>query len=349
MNPEPAAPSRVFFVGPDRLEATLPGLLEATGFLDKLTHRHRLGIKLHFGEEGNRNYLRPEWVRAAVTTVARRVVDVVLLETTTLYRGSRARGSTHVALAHRHGFTLANVMAPVQIVDGEQGEDCYEVPVNRNYVAQAKLGRKLRYVPQLLNLAHFKGHFVTGFGGVLKNLAMGLAAKSGKLDMHSLSKPVVNEAKCASCGDCVEYCPHQAIDFIKEVARIGRSCTGCAGCIAVCRPGAISIQWNEAAENVGMKVVEYAWAVLKDRLALHVNFVLKVTPNCDCMGITEDPLLPDVGVFASFDPVACEQAAWDATQVALKKQYPHLEPERQIAYAEELGLGTRQYEIVKID
>jgi len=340
--------SKVFFAPPDAIEGALPRLLEAAGFLALLTHRRRLGIKLHFGEDGNHNHLKPAYVRSAVETVACRVTDCVLIETTTLYRGSRARAASHVALAHRHGFTLANVMAPIQILDGEHGEDFYEVPVNLRHVARARLGRRLKFIPQLLNMAHFKGHFVTGFGGVLKNLAMGLAAKGGKLEMHSLSKPVVDEEKCLSCGDCVEYCPHQAIDFIREVARIGRSCTGCASCIAVCRSGAISIKWNEAAEILGMKIVEYAYAVLQHRIALHLNFVLRVTPNCDCMGTTEEPLMPDVGVFASLDPVACEQAAWDRVQPALGRVYPHLAPEQQIAYAEQLGLGSRQYEVIQV-
>jgi uncharacterized Fe-S center protein len=346
--------SRVLFSPPGDITHSIPRLIEASGFLDRLNYRKKLGIKLHFGEDGNRNYLKPEYVRAAVETVGRRVTDCALLETCTLYRGSRATAVTHAALALRHGFTLQAVLAPVEIIDGEQGDEFYEVPVNLALVKRARLGRKLRHIHFLLNLAHFKGHFVTGFGGVLKNLAMGLAAKGGKLEMHSLYKPQVTEKKCTSCGTCVEYCPSQAIDFIKEVAHVGRSCLGCGGCIMVCRQGAIGIKWDEASESVSRKVIEYAFAVLRDstnpepRICLNMNFAINITPNCDCMGTTEEPIMPDVGIFASLDPVACEQAAFDRARTALNKLYPHLDPQRAIDYAEEIGLGSRQYELETI-
>jgi hypothetical protein len=337
--------SRVLFAPPDRLESDIPRLIEASGFLARINHRRELGIKVHFGEDGNHNHLKPAYVLAAARTVCRRVTRCALLETSTLYHGRRATARSHLALAREHGFTLQSVMTPIEMIDGKQGESFYEVPIDLKLVKRAKLGRKLRYIPFLLNLAHFKGHFVTGFGGVFKNLAMGLAAKSGKLEMHSQSKPVVNPERCASCGDCIDYCPQQAIDFVHEIARIGRSCTGCASCITVCRHGAITINWNEAAENVGLKIIEYAYAVLQGRIALHMNFVVNVTPNCDCIGTTEKPVMPDVGVFASLDPVACEQAAYERVQPALQKLYPHLAPGTALEYAEQLGLGSRQYEL----
>jgi len=346
--------SRVLFSPADDILGSIPRLIEASGFLDHLSYRKLLGIKLHFGEDGNRNHLKPEHVRAAVETVSRRVTECALLETCTLYRGGRATAETHIALAHKHGFTLPAVLAPVEIIDGEQGNDYYEVPINLALVKRARLGRKLRRIHFLLNLAHFKGHFVTGFGGVFKNLAMGLAAKGGKLEMHSLYKPQVDESRCTSCGACVEYCPQQAIDFVREVARIGRSCVGCGGCIMVCKQGAIGVKWNEASENVSRKVVEYAYAVLRDpsrpepRVCLNLSFAINITPNCDCVGTTEEPIMPDVGVFASFDPVACEQAAFDRVRTALKKLYPHLDPQQAIDYAEEIGLGSRQYELETI-
>jgi hypothetical protein len=346
--------SRVLFSPPTDILGSIPKLIEASGFLERLSYRKKLGIKLHFGEDGNRGYLKPAYVRAAVETVSRRVTECALLETCTLYRGGRATAETHTALAHKHGFTLQAVLAPVEIIDGAQGNDYYEVPINLVLVKRARLGRKLRRIHFLLNLAHFKGHFVTGFGGVIKNLAMGLAAKGGKLEMHSLYKPQVDEEKCTSCGACIEYCPNQAIDFIKNVARIGRSCSGCGGCIMMCKQGAIGVKWDEASDSVSRRVVEYAYAVLQDRtppgprVCLHMNFAISITPNCDCMGTNEEPIMPDVGIFASFDPVACEQAAYDRTRTPLKKLYPHLNPQQAIDYAEEIGLGTRQYELETI-
>jgi uncharacterized Fe-S center protein len=194
-------------------------------------------------------------------------------------------------------------------------------------------------------MAHFKGHFVTGFGGVFKNMAMGLAAKAGKLEMHSGSKPFVDPEKCVSCGACVDYCPNDAINFVQYVAKIGRSCTGCGGCLPVCREGAIRINWDAASETIQRKMVEYCRAVLRGREAIHFNFCLHITANCDCYPQTENPIMEDIGAFGSLDPVACEQAAWDQTEAALKDLYPHLKPDLILEVAQERGLGSRSYKL----
>jgi uncharacterized protein len=183
---------------------------------------------------------------------------------------------------------------------------------------------------------------------VFKNLAMGLGAKGGKLEMHSQSKPHVTPKKCTACNECIEYCPHQAIEMKNDAAVITGRCTGCASCIMVCPEGAITFKWNEVSDNVQMKVVEYAAAVMKDRVMLHMNFVVRVTQNCDCMGVTEKALMPDVGVFASLDPVVCEQAAYDRCRKALDKAWPELTPEKQLVYAEQLGLGSRKYDVEQV-
>jgi len=189
---------------------------------------------------------------------------------------------------------------------------------------------------------------VTAFGGVFKSLAMGLGAKGGKLEMHSQSKPHVTSRKCTACNECIAYCPHRAIEMKDDAAVITGRCTGCASCIMVCPDRAITFKWNEVSENVQMKVVEYAAATMKDRLMLHFNFAVRVTANCDCMDVDEKPLMPDVGVFASLDPVSCEQAAYDRCRTALGKAWPELKPERQLAYAEQLGLGRRDYEVENV-
>jgi uncharacterized Fe-S center protein len=345
----PVEPSTVWFVPPERALDGVRTMLETSGFLPGLKPKKRLGIKVHFGEHGNTNHLRPEFVRAAAVACSYHNVQPVVIETTALYRGRRQEATEHLKLAREHGFSVETLLAPIEIVDGRRGERSYRVPLaDSAIVPEARLAFGIRRIEYLINLAHFKGHFVTGFGGVFKNLAMGLAAKAGKLEMHSTSKPSVDPDKCTSCGSCVDYCPHNAVNFVQYVARIGRSCTGCGGCLSVCPHGAIKINWDVASEAVQLKVVEYARAVLLGRRAIHFNFCLNLSPNCDCYPQTDKPFMPDVGVFASLDPVACEQAAWESTRDRLRAIYPHLRPDLLLETAEQRGIGQRAHKVVPL-
>jgi uncharacterized Fe-S center protein len=341
-------PAKVYFVPPDRATAGVGAILEASGYFKRLRPKKRIGIKVHFGEHGNRNHLKPEFVRAAAIAASYHNLQPVVVETTALYRGRRQLAGEHLKLAHEHGFTIANVLAPIEILDGLHGERSYGVPLDSALVPAARLAHGLRRLRYLINLAHFKGHMVAGFGGAIKNLAMGLAAKAGKLEMHSQSQPWIDAEKCASCGDCVDYCPNDAISFVQYVARIGPGCTGCGGCLAVCRQNAIKFDWDAGSEMVQRKMVEYTRAVLLDREVIHLDFCLNITPNCDCNTATEKPVMPDVGLFGSLDPVACEQAAWDRVAPGLRGVWPQLKPELLLDAAEQLGLGTREYEVVDL-
>ncbi len=338
----------VFFFPPERSREGIHQALEASGFFRLVKGGRKAAIKVHFGEAGNSNHIDPLLVREAAIALSHHNLQPVVVETTALYRGRRQNAKTHLELAREHGFTVERILAPLEILDGERGEAFYTVPLDSSIVPQAKLGRKLRQYRYLLNLAHFKGHFVTGFGGALKNLAMGLAAKAGKLEMHSSSHPYVNPEKCISCGQCVEYCPHDAISYVGYVAKIGRNCTGCGGCLAVCPQGAIQVNWNAASEMVQLKMAEYCRAVLQNRQAFHFNFCLRITPNCDCNNKTEQPLMPDVGVFASLDPVACEQAAYDRIGPRLRELYPRVNPEILLEACAHNGTGVREYRLVEL-
>lgn len=341
-------PAVVYFVPPERATAGVGAILEATGYFNRLRPKKRVGIKVHFGEQGNRNHLRPEFVRAAAIATSYYNLQPVVIETTALYRGRRQQATEHLQLAREHGFTIDNVLAPLEILDGRHGEKSYAVPLDSALVPVARLAQGLRRIRYIINLAHFKGHMVAGFGGVIKNLAMGLAAKAGKLEMHSQSKPWIDAEKCNSCGDCVDYCPADAINFVQYVARIGFGCTGCGGCLAICKRNAVKFDWDAGSETVQLKMVEYARAVLLGRELIHFNFCLNITPNCDCMTRTEKPVTPDVGLFGSLDPVACEQAAWDRVSAKLRPVWPQLKPELLLETAARQGLGTREYQVVQL-
>ena len=324
-------------------------VLKISGFLDLLPYRRKLGVKVHFGEEGNNNFLSPKLVREAIKTVSKCGVQPALLETSTLYRSKRADAKSHTELALSHGFRLNQVLAPIEIIDGKRGEGYFVKDTNLPNVKKAKIAKGLRKLGLLLNLAHFKGHFVTGFGGALKNIAMGLSAKGGKLEMHSLSKPYVNPDKCKSCGTCLDACPVDAISFVRYVAKIGLNCYGCASCVIVCPNAAIQIKWNEASEMTQQKLAEYAKTILEDRKTFHFNFAINLTPNCDCYPGTEKPFMPDIGFFASYDPVAIDQAAFDRIDEKIKEIYPHLNPEVTLEHGEKIGLGSREYQIVEVE
>ncbi|MBN2538345.1 DUF362 domain-containing protein [candidate division WOR-3 bacterium] len=338
----------VFFAGPEDPAGAVGPMLERSGFFGRVRRRKTVGLKVHFGEEGNTTHLDPAIVRAASIALSFHDLQPVVIETTALYRGRRQTAAGHLELAREHGFGPARTLAPLLILDGEEGERSYDEPLNSELVPVARLAHGLRRIRHLVNLAHFKGHFVTGFGGVVKNLAMGLSAKAGKLEMHSNSKPAVDADRCVSCGKCVDYCPVAAIGFDRYVAHIGPKCTGCGGCLAVCPQEAIRVKWNAASESVQRKMVEYCRAVLRGRAAFHFNFAVNITRNCDCDNHAQEPVMPDVGVFGSLDPVACEQAAWDRTEANLKAIYPKLDPGVLLDAAEAAGLGSRRYRLEEL-
>ncbi len=340
--------SVVWFAPSDGLPERVEQVLLASGFFDRTKPRKRVGIKLHFGEAGNHNHIEPEVVRQVVVLASRFHLEPFLIETNALYRGRRATRREHIKLAFEHGFDIKRVLAPIDILDGEFGDRSYTVALESGEVPKAFLAAGLRYYSYIINLAHFKGHFVTGFGGVIKNLAMGLASKAGKLAMHSSSKPYVDEERCVSCGACVEYCPHQGISFVRYVAKIGSNCAGCAGCVAVCPHGAIKLKWDMASESVQRRMADYCWAVVTGRLVIHLNLAVRITPNCDCNPKTEKPMMPDIGVFGSFDPVACDQAVFDRARDVIRAHYPELDPEILLTRAEEIGLGSRDYRLVEV-
>jgi uncharacterized Fe-S center protein len=347
--------STVYFIPDNKINYdTIKDIVARTKYFDNLNGKRNIGIKVHFGEDGNKNYLNPEYARIAVSLAKEYKANPTLIETSTLYRGARQNRATHIKLAEKHGFNKAFIGAGIEIIDGERGEEYTEVQVKsqklevKTCVKRAKIAKGLDKFSGLLNLAHYKGHFVVGFGGVLKNIAMGLAAKGGKLEMHSQTKPWVKQNKCTKCETCLEVCPSDAIMITEKSAVINKNCIGCASCIEACPQGAISINWNEGSESTQKKMAEYAWAILKDHHCLHFNFALKITPNCDCMNVTEKPIMDDIGVFISYDPVACDMAVWEKTKHKINKLYPELNPQILLDYAEELGLGNKNYEIIEV-
>ncbi len=332
--------------------------------------RPLIAIKIHFGEKGNTSYIRPNFVRLVVDALWENGARPFLTDSNTLYIGTRLEAVSHLTTAIENGFAYAVTRAPVIIADGLTGKAEVDVKINQEQFKVVHLAQALYEAEGMVVMTHFKLHEMGGFGGALKNMAMGGASRKGKMAQHSNISPVVTEKKCTGCGDCVAVCAVEAIHINPETEKAvidPKKCVGCAECIATCPYGNIQIQWNEAIPVFLKKMMEYAYAVQlnKKERAIFINFVTQVSPACDCYGFNDFPIVGDIGVLASTDPVAIDQASADLVNQApglpgsqlkdlspgvdkFKDIYPQIDWPLQLEYAEKLGVGTRQYELVKI-
>jgi len=319
-------------------------------FLKKISGEtsDKVGFKIHFGEEKNTTYLKPEWVKSIPSIFQ----EPVFIECNVLYRGSRTTREDHLKIAGRHGFDFL----PIDILDGEHGEEKMRVKVDTGRTDYAKLGRGLERYSDLVSLAHFKGHMATGFGGALKNIGMGLGSRSGKLDMHALVSPKVNPGKCVACGECLKHCPADAITIGETASIDSESCIGCVHCIAFCPRGAVEIPWdmsNETNKILMEKIADYALAAAGDRRWWYLNFLTDITYDCDCLPKKQEPFMEDVGLVYGRDPVAVDAASIDLVRERYGgkpfKEEHKVDGRYIIDYAEEIGLGSGEHELREVE
>jgi len=341
-------------------------LFVRAGFREIIAPENLVAIKLHFGERGNTGYVRPQFVRRIVDKVKELGGKPFLTDANTLYKGSRSNAVDHLQTAVENGFAYAVMDAPLVIADGLTGKEYVNVEINRKHFKEVKIGAAAYHADALIAVTHFKGHELTGFGGVLKNLGMGLGSRSGKLMMHSDVLPVISADKCKGCEKCGRWCPAGAISVRQKVSFIDPGkCIGCGECTVTCPAGAIEIDWRTKPDLAQEKIVEYAEGALKNKNGKYgfITFVNNVTPECDCYGFSNPPLVGDIGILASSDPVALDQACADLVnrenvlpgsrlagkgdvQDKFRALYPGINWRRQLDYAEEIGLGTKKYELV---
>lgn len=325
-------------------------------------------IKIHFGELGNLAYLRPNYAKVVADYIAQKGGKPFLTDCSTLYVGSRKNALDHLETAYENGFSPFSTGCHVIIADGLRGTDEALVPVEGGeHVKEAKIGRAIMDADVVISLNHFKGHELTGFGGALKNLGMGCGSRGGKLEMHSAGKPFVVQEDCVGCGVCRKNCAHSAITITDKKAFIDENkCVGCGRCIASCFKDAIVSPSDESNDILNKKIAEYTKAVVQGRPAFHISLVVDVSPNCDCHAENDLPIVPDVGMFASFDPVALDKACADACNRAPMVPGSHLAERRQathdhfinnhpttdwtvcVAHAQKLGLGSEEYELIEV-
>ncbi len=343
-------------------------LLEKLKLNELIAKNALIAIKLHFGEMGNLAFISPIWVRELVKYIKKLGGNPFLTDTSTLYAGSRVHAVKHLETAYANGFNYACVQAPIIIGDGLKGEAGIEVIINKKHFKSITTSQVVHEADLIVSLAHFKGHALTGFGGSLKNMGMGLADKEGKFKMHCNAVPVVEEKGCEECLICVNYCSGQAISIVHKMPKIDTDkCLGCGQCIVMCPNKVFTIDWEGVSPIVVQeRMIEFTYGGLLGKKACFFNFIIDVTPECDCCAHSDANIIPDVGILGSLDPVAIDQASIDLVNqqigipnTALKTNFqpgedklqglnPKLTAEVQLNYAQEIGLGMRKYELVNI-
>lgn len=355
------------------LTEKLQRLIKKAGITDIDMDGKFVAIKMHFGELGNLSYLRPNYAKAVADVVKECGGKPFLTDCNTLYPGSRKNALEHLDCANINGFNTITTGCQIIIGDGLRGTDDITVPVrNGEYCKEAYIGRAVMDADIFISLTHFKGHESTGFGGAIKNIGMGCGSRAGKMQQHNSGKPIVHDDLCRGCRRCAKECGSDAITYENGKAVINQDiCKGCGRCIGACVFDAIENQnWN-ANEILGRKMAEYSQAVCDGRPSFHISLVRDISPNCDCHGENDAPILPDVGIFASFDPVALDQACVDAclhatpmpnSQLSDNLADPHwhhhhdnfldsnpnVRWKETLEHAEKIGLGTREYELIQM-
>ncbi|MBR3450307.1 MAG: DUF362 domain-containing protein [Bacteroidales bacterium] len=362
----------------ESMPAKLKRLARRAGIADIDMDGKFVAIKMHFGELGNISYLRPNYAKAVVDLVKELGGKPFLTDCNTMYPGFRKNALEHLECAWENGFTPLTVGCPVIIGDGLKGTDDIAVPVEGGiYTQEARIGRAIMDADVFISLTHFKGHEMTGFGGAIKNIGMGCGSRAGKTDQHASGKAMIYEEKCRGCRRCQRECANGGLVFDagKRKMHVDENhCVGCGRCLGACNFDAIDFVQDQALSILNAKMAEYTKAVISGRDSFHISLIVDVSPYCDCHPENDAPILPDLGMFASKDPLALDQACVDACLAAeplpnsvlgdhlheegfhqhhhhhhrdhFKNTTPESEWETQLIHGEKIGLGSRQYELV---
>lgn len=332
-------------------------LIEKSEVLHFIKKDDFTAIKLHFGDNSNTGHIRPEWVKEAARHVSALTSNAFLADSNVIYKASRRTNAVdHLRIASEHGFSLENIGVPVVIADGLRGRNFIEVPVKGKHFSKIKIAADFADCDSILAMTHITGHILTGVGGALKNIGMGCSSRRGKYEQHCGTVPVIDPEHCVSCGKCVSICPAGCLTLkLKKISIAEKSCLGCGECAVVCKTKAIEIRWSETLENLQEKMVEYAKGMVdavRSRIG-YINFLIKITKDCDCLAKDDPRIVADLGILASSDPVAIDKASIDLVKTAAGKDvftdgYPETDWSAQLKYANIMGLGDLSYTLEEV-
>lgn len=324
-------------------------------FFSFIKPKDMVALKTHFGEAKTTGYVRPRYFKMMGDIIKKKQAVPFLTETQTLYRGRRTNAVEHMELAYEHGFSFEQTGLPIIMSDGLLGDDEIEIDIPGKLYKKVGVAAQIVKAQSLILVSHFTGHMLSGFGAAIKNLAMGCSSRKGKLEQHSTAQPSIKPVNCTACGECLKYCPVNAISMKTGKAVIDPAvCIGCGQCLSVCRFDAVTYNWGVTGVEMQRKMVEHAMGVAKTKTnkAIYINFLNRIPKECDCMGPTEI-ITDDIGILVSFDPVALDAASIDLVEEKSGKklsQMAHNIPDRvQLDYARELGFGNTDYEIIQLD
>ncbi len=322
-------------------------LLDTIISKEKIKLEKNIPLKVHFGEKRNKTFVKSENYEGIIAYLKKKKIKTSYIETNVLYGGQRYRKDLHLKLAKEHGFT----QLPIIISDGNEGEQFTEVEINKKHFKTCKIGKGFQDYKQVLVLSHFKGHAAAGFGGAIKQLGMGFASKGGKLAMHMGIKPHIIERKCKKCNLCKTRCNYNAITIDKKSTIDHNKCVGCSACVAACPHKAISIITTKGilkaigiGNNFKEKLAEYAYAAQKNKNNIYINFAINITRGCDCEPRKMHPIMENIGIFISIDPLSIDKACYDI----IKQKGHKFRGHAIFDYAEKIGLGSTQYKLIRI-
>lgn len=336
--------------------AAMENIQAAFSFKNIIQPRDKVAIKTHFGDVNNTTHIAPAIIKPVIEMVKSNSGKPFLTETATLYPSPRSNAIDHIMLAYDHGFTPDFMGAPIQMADGLLGNAEVEVEIPGELYKTVNIARDAVLSDSMIVFSHPTGHIASGLGACLKNLGMGLSSRKGKLQQHSSIKPFIDPEICEACEDCLKWCPEDAIILEMDHAHIKiDECIGCGECLAICNLDAVKFNWAVESADLQRRIAEYALGAVigKRNKMVYINVMTDMTTQCDCMSINQNPIIGDVGILLGTDPVAIDQATLDLTRKANGKDLgkissPALDPNVQLEHGEKIGLGMRDYSLIRI-